>query len=201
MADALRATARSLLVVTMKLVALTARPSGVATRIGPVVAPAGTVARISVEETFVNGALRLLKETLVTLKKLVPLIVTGVPTGPSVGEKAVRFGSTRKRPVLMITPPGVLTVSGPVVALVGRTAVSLLDALTMMLWAAPVLNKTSETATKLAPVMTMLLPTMPLVGVKLVSRGGTWKILALALVPAVVVTVIGPLVALVGTVA
>jgi len=56
-------------VVTRKFVALTAVPSGVETRIGPVVAEGGTVARISVEETTVKFAeLTLLNETLVTLR-------------------------------------------------------------------------------------------------------------------------------------
>src|SRR5262249_53565945 len=100
--------ATSLLVVTIKLFALTATPSGVATRIGPVLAPEGTVARISVDETTVKLVVAmLLNDTLVALKKLVPRIVTRVPTGPSVGEKLMMLGNTWKLFVLMITPAGV----------------------------------------------------------------------------------------------
>ena len=98
-------------------------------------------------------------------------MVTSVPTGPSVGEKLVMFGSTRKVFVLMMAPPGVMTVNGPEVALVGTTAVSLLDALKLNP-AAAALNKTAVTPLKLAPMITMSLPTTPLVGVKLVNRGG-----------------------------
>ena len=116
--------------------------------------------------------LTLLNDTLVTSKKLVPRMVTSVPTGPSVGEKLVMFGSTRKVFVLMMLPPGVMTVNGPVVALVGTMVVSLLDALTEK-FANDVLNNTAVTPAKFAPVMTTLLPTTPFVGVKLVSRGGT----------------------------
>ena len=173
MAEALIARTRSLLVVTRKFVALTAVPSGVVTRIGPVVAEGGTVARISVEETTVKfGALVPLNDTLLTLKKLVPRMVTSVPTGPSVGEKLVIFGRTRKVFVLMMIPPGVMTVNGPVVALVGTVVVSLFDALTEK-FANVALNNTAVTPVKFAPVMTTLVPTTPLVGVKLVSRGGT----------------------------
>jgi len=63
-------------------------------------------------------------------------------------------------------------VNGPVVALVGTIVVSLFDALTEK-FANVALNNTAVTLVKLAPVMTTLLPTTPLVGVKLVSRGGT----------------------------
>src|SRR5207302_1319641 len=153
--------------------AVTAVPSGVEMRMGPVLAPDGTAVRISVGEiTLKLAALVLLNETLVTLKKLVPRIVTGVPTGPSVGEKLPMFGCTRKLLVLMMTPPGVVTVNGPVVALVGTTAEIVFDAVTVK-FAAAMLNRALLAPVKLAPVMTMLLPTIPFVGEKPVNRGGT----------------------------
>ena len=56
----------------------------------------------------------LLKNTFVAPRKLVPVIVTTVPTGPRAGEKPVMSGATRKSFVLMMVPPGVMTVIGPV---------------------------------------------------------------------------------------
>ena len=62
--------------------------------------------------------------------------------------------------------------------------------------------KVTEVApVKLAPLMMTLVPTGPLAGEKLVIRGATVKLLALVAVPADVVTVIFPVVALAGTVA
>jgi hypothetical protein len=54
----------------------------------------------------------------------VPLIVTLVPTGPLVGAKLVIVGglTTVNEPVLVAVPPGVVTLSGPVVAPVGTVA-------------------------------------------------------------------------------
>src|SRR6266480_191552 len=163
--------ARSLLLVTVKLTAPAAVPSGVETRIGPVPAFGGTVARISVEETTVKfSAVVVLKETFVTLKKLVPKMVTTVPTGPSAGVKPVMLGCTRKLLVLMMTPPGVVTVSGPVIALVGITAEIRLDAVTVK--SAAAMNNTPLAPVKLAPVMMTLPPTTPFVGENPARRGG-----------------------------
>src|SRR5262245_10720326 len=67
-ADELMDRRRSLAVVTMRLVAIAEVPSGVVTLIGPVLAPAGTVARNCVEVTPEKRDVRLLNETPVTLK-------------------------------------------------------------------------------------------------------------------------------------
>ena len=77
---------------TVKLVVLVAVPPGVVTRSGPVVAPVGTVAWIAVPEVTVKLALTPLNATAVAPVKLVPLIVTFVPTGPLVGVKLVIVG-------------------------------------------------------------------------------------------------------------
>jgi hypothetical protein len=81
--------------LTVKFVALLAVPPGVVTEILPVVAPVGTVAVICVAESTWNVvALMLLKnftELVVKLApltvplKLVPVILTDVPTGPKAG--------------------------------------------------------------------------------------------------------------------
>src|SRR5437867_2596796 len=98
-------------------------------------------------------------------------MVTSVPAGPRAGEKLVMFGCTRKLFVLMITPPGVVTVSGPVVALVGITAVIELGAVTVKLEPAE-LKSTVLVSVKLAPLITIPLPTTPFVGENPASRGG-----------------------------
>ena len=77
---------------TVKLLALVAVPPGVVTLSGPVVAPLGTVAEIEVEEVAVKLALVPLNRTAEAPVKFVPVIVTGVPTGPLVGAKLVIVG-------------------------------------------------------------------------------------------------------------
>ena len=63
--------------------------------IGPVVAPAGTVTSISVFEIRLkSGAGTLLNATTNTSCRVVPLIVTTVPTTPDTGVKPVIVGST-----------------------------------------------------------------------------------------------------------
>src|SRR5207245_106205 len=72
---------------TMKLVALVPAPAGLSAWIGPVVAPAGTVAVICVLELTVKLALAPLKVTPVVPRKFRPVIATLVPTAPPPGEK------------------------------------------------------------------------------------------------------------------
>src|SRR5207247_4393398 len=73
--------------------ALVAVPPGVVTRIGPVVAPAGTSARIEVAESTMKPALTVLKVTAVAPVRLVPVIVTMVPAGPLAGVKLAMVGA------------------------------------------------------------------------------------------------------------
>ena len=76
-------------VVTMKLVEELTDPSpGTVTVMGPVVAPEGTVAVITVPAWLtVKFAETPLNSTRFAPVKFVPLMVTVVPTGPLVGEK------------------------------------------------------------------------------------------------------------------
>ena len=63
--------------------------------------------------------------TAVAPLKFVPLIVTLVPAGPLVGVKLAIVGAlalTVKLLVLVAVPPGVVTLSGPVVAPAGTAA-------------------------------------------------------------------------------
>jgi hypothetical protein len=65
-----------------------------------------------------------LKATLVAPVKFVPVIVTVVPAGPLVGLKPPIVGGliTVKLPLLVVLPPGVVTLIGPLVAAVGTVA-------------------------------------------------------------------------------
>src|SRR5207248_1785366 len=107
--------------VTVKELLLVAVPSGVVTLTGPVVAPAGTVARICVAELTVYVALVALNFTDVAPVKFVPLIVTLVPTGPLVGAKLAIVGGfvSVKELLLVAVPSGVVTLTGPDVAAAG----------------------------------------------------------------------------------
>jgi hypothetical protein len=71
-------------------------------------------------------ALTVLNVTAVAPVKFVPLMVTLVPTGPLAGVKLVIVGgallTTVKLLVLVAVPPGVITLSGPVVAAAGTVA-------------------------------------------------------------------------------
>jgi len=71
--------------VTLNDAALVAFPAGVVTKIGPVVAPAGTVAVIWLSEFTVNAAAEPLNVTEVAPLKALPAIVTAVPGQPELG--------------------------------------------------------------------------------------------------------------------
>ena len=68
-------------------------PPGVVTEIFPVVAPAGTVAVIFVSELTVKVAALPLNFTDVAPVRVVPVMVTEVPTAPLVGVKLVMPGA------------------------------------------------------------------------------------------------------------
>src|SRR5713226_1305901 len=97
----------------MKVPALVAVPAAVVTEIRPVVAPAGTTVTIwmAVSETMVAGVP--LKATSVAPRRLWPVIVTVVPTGPDVGANLPIRGVT----VVVILPiellPGLVNHRAP----------------------------------------------------------------------------------------
>jgi hypothetical protein len=152
---------------------LVAVPPGVVTRIGPIVAPAGTSARIELAESTMKPALTVLKVTAVAPLRFVPLIVTMVPTGPLVGVKLVMVGAgvvTVKLVVLLTVPPDVVTLMGPVVAPLGTVAEIEVEEVTVKLALVP-LNRTAVAPVKFVPLIVTLVPTGPLVGEKLVIVG------------------------------
>jgi hypothetical protein len=151
-------------VVTVKLDALVAVPSSVVTTMGPVIAPAGTVAVIVPELLTVNVAALPPNETVVAPVKFVPVIVTPVPTAPIAGAKEVMAGVTVKRVVVTIAPlPGVVTVMGPVVAPAGTVVVIVPEGLTVKVAATP-LNETAVAPVKAVPVIVTPVPTGPKIG-------------------------------------
>jgi hypothetical protein len=118
---------------TVNALALVAVPADVVTRSGPVLAVAqggdghvapGTTVAIDVSEATVKLALVPLNVTAVAPVKFVPVIVTLLPTGPLVGVKLVIVGggTTVNALALVTVPPGVVTLSGPVVAPAGAVA-------------------------------------------------------------------------------
>ena len=109
----------------MKSVALVPVPAAVTTLILPVLAPAGTVALITVDDLTVKAALTPLNRTEVAPVKLVPLIFTLLPAVPLVGLKLLTVGAlrTEKLLALVAVPPGAVTAIRPVVAPAGTVAV------------------------------------------------------------------------------
>src|SRR5205807_793103 len=118
---------------TVKLLALLVVPPGVVTLIGPLEAPAGTVAWIAVAELTVKLAPVAPNCTAVAPVKFVPLIVTLVPVGPLLGAKLVIVGglTTVKLLALLVVPPGVVTLIGPLEAPAGTVAWIAVAELTM----------------------------------------------------------------------
>src|SRR5882762_5552727 len=157
----------------VKLPVLLAVPPAVVTLIGPVVAPAGTVAVIAVAEFTVKLALVPLNRTAVAPVKFVPLIVTVVPTGPLLGVKLAIVGGliTVKLPALLAVPAEVVTLISPLEAPAGTVAVIAVAEFTVKLALVP-LNSTDVAPVKFVPLMVTLVPTGPLPGVKLVMVGG-----------------------------
>lgn len=192
-------------VTTVKLVLLVAVPAELETDIRPVVAPAGTVAVIRVEEFTVKVVPTPLNATDVMAVKLDPLIVTVVPAGPVAGvnDEIVGVRVTTKSAGLVPVPFEVVTVTRPVVAPVGTVAVICVGEFTVNGAATPS-NRTWIVPLKPVPVMTTLAPTGPLDGVSAVMVGAPGvivKFVALVAVPLAVTTEIGPVVAPAGTTA
>ena len=86
-----------------------------------------------------------------------------------------------------------VTVTAPVVAPVGTASTSCVAELLVNTLVVVPLKLTRMAPARLVPARVTLVPTAPLVGEMLVSTGkGTVKLLVLVAVPAVAVTLIGP---------
>jgi hypothetical protein len=139
--------------------------------------------------------------TPVALPKPEPVIVTVVPAGPLVGSKLLMPFRTVKLSVLAAVPEGVVTLTGPVVAPSGTAALIDPADRTVKLVAFTPLKLTAVAPVKVLPEILTIVPILPLVGDRLFIFGVTRKSVALVSVPPEVVTLILPLVAVVGTVA
>jgi len=152
----------------------------------------------------VKLALAPLNVTDVAPLKLVPLIVTLVPTGPLVGVKPVIAGgkTTVNALLLVAVPPGVVTPIGPIIVPAGTVAWIAVSEVTVKL-AISALNVTEVAPVRFVPLIVTLVPASPLVGAKPVIVGGLTTVNALLLlaVPPGVVTLSGPATAPAGTVA
>ena len=187
--------------VTSKSVSLSSKPSALVTLIGPEEAPEGTEAVSSEDEMMAKEAAGvLLKATLVVPEKLLPKMVTMVPSGPVVGEKEVMMGGavmvTSKSVSLSSKPSALVTLIGPEEAPEGTEAVSSEDEMMAKEAAGVLLKATLVVPEKLLPKMVTMVPSGPVVGEKEVMMGGavmvTSKSVSLSSKPSALVTLIGP---------
>ena len=190
---------------TVKLVELVALPTELVTLIGPLVAPLGTLALSWVSEIPLKDTDGVpLKVTAAVPVKLVPVMVTVFPTAPRTGEKELMVGAaveiTVKAVELVAVPWGVFTLILPVVAPPGTLVVICVLETTVKVAAVP-LKVTRVAPVKPKPEIVTGVPSDPLVGEKELILNTTVKLVELVAVPAELVTVIGPLVAPLGTVA
>jgi len=195
---------------TVKFEALVMVTPLVATLIGPVVAPDGTVVVRLVVVAAVTVASVPLKRTSLedgVVLKFVPEIVTDALSDPLVGVKVVMVGvgSTVKDAALLIVTPVPLTVIeiGPAVAPAGTEVVRLVDDAAVTVANVP-LKRTMLFAgvlLKFVPEITTVAVTAPLTGSnpEIVGVGITVKSAALVKVTPLTVIDIGPDVAPAGT--
>ncbi len=171
-----------LAVVTVKLVDEDADAVPTVTVIAPVVAPVGTEVVIVVAVEAVTCAVVPLNFTMLlaaVVLKLVPVMVTAVPTAPLPGVKLLMVGVVVLAVVTVKLLDDVpvfvptITVTFPVVAPVGTVVVIDVEVEAVTVAATP-LNFTillASNVLKLVPVMVTAVPTAPLVGVKPVTVG------------------------------
>jgi hypothetical protein len=114
---------------TVKLSALLAVPPELVTTTFPLVAPAGTGARIDVGVQLITyGALTPLNFTDPMLPpRLEPLMVTRAPAAPKLGDRSVMAGTIVNKTPLLDTPLPAFTTTLPVAALLGTIAVILVS--------------------------------------------------------------------------
>ena len=205
--------------VTKNIPVLTPVPPGVVTAITPEVPPAGTANERELPAAFGTGVGVIgisPSVTPVAPVKLVPEIVTFVPTAPLPGENDVIVGGgpiggmTVKLLVLVAIPAGFATAIGPVSAPPGTVALICVAESIIYVDGTP-LNLTETVPIKFDPVIVTDVPTGPLVGVNDEIDGAkpaavvTVKFgvesAAVVAVPIGAVTEIGPLVAPFGTTA
>lgn len=195
----------SVLVTTVKFDPALATPVTVTTTL-PVVAPVGTGTVIELAPQLVGVATVPLKVTVLVpcvAPKLLPAMVTDVPTAPEVGDKLVMLGvGNTVKPTPLLATPETVTTTFPAVAPVGTGTVIELAPQLVGVVAVP-LNVTVLVPwldPKLVPLIFTEVPMAPVVGARLVMLGATVKLNPLLAAPLTVTTTL-PLVAPEGTVA
>jgi hypothetical protein len=167
------------------------------TEITPVVAPAGTevtmLVVVGVPVIVATTPLNFTRLSDGVVLKLVPVMVTDVPTGPDAGLKPVTVGTgINVKPARLELPPGVVTETLPE-APVPTTAVMLVGETTLKEAAAVPPKLTAVALVKSVPVKVTVAPATALVGAKDVSVGATRKVNpAREVVPVGVVTDTSP---------
>jgi hypothetical protein len=142
------------------------------TVIGPVVAPAGTVAWSLEAETNVTlVALMPLNFTVEALLNPIPLIVTDVPAGPLEGLKPVIDSVGAKLVALDPVPAGVVTEIVAVLAPFGTIAVSFAVDTNVTEGELRLPNLTVAPGTKSVPLMVTWLPVIPDAGLNELTLG------------------------------
>jgi hypothetical protein len=151
----------------------------------PVVAPVGTV-------TFIDDAPQLVTVADVPLNftvlvpcvdpKFVPVIVTGAPTSPDVGDKLVMLGAaTTVNEEPLLATPLTVTTTLPVVAAVGTVAtIDVAPQLAIVVAVVPLNFNVLVPCVvpKFVPVIVTDAPTAPVVGDRLVMLGAANDALA-----------------------
>ena len=128
----------------------------------PVVAPVGTSAVTCVSELIVKVvAATRLNVTFVVCRSPVPVITTGVPTGPLVGLKLARVGVTWNMLLLVSVVAPVCTVTNPVRAPAGTVAVINVVPERVIAVACVPPNFTTDELLKPWPRMPIMAPSLP----------------------------------------
>ena len=180
-------------------------PAVLATVIGPLVAPLGIFTLSCVSEVAQNVVAPVpLMFTPVVPVKFAPVIVTVQPAAPLAGEKLLIVGVPVEVGVKLLLLQsvvfGVFTLIQPVSAPPGTVAVICVSEFTVKL-AGTRKKVTAVAPVKLVPVIVTVVPIVPLAGVNELMCGATVKLAADVAEPKELVSVIGPLVAPLGTLA
>jgi hypothetical protein len=142
------------------------------TLIGPVVAPEGTLALSSVDETWVTTVAGLvLKRTAELVLNPMPVMVTTVPTAPLAGENLVIDSLGVNLVALVPVPAAVVTEIGAATAPLGTTALSSVGETKLTESEATDPKWTLALGTKPEPVMVTCDPVIPDVGLNELTFG------------------------------
>ena len=131
------------------------------------------------------------KLTAVAPVKLVPVIVTTVPMSADVGVKEVIVGCgiAKVKPETVAVPPGVVTLTFPLVAPVPTIAIICVELTDVGLAITPPIVTEYAEAVKLVPVIVIGVPCPPVLGLKPLMVGSRAKVKpeAVAVPPGVVI--------------